>query len=375
MPDPIVTYLEVEEANLIQRFNDDFGDAIVMVTRSLGGRPEATRALMTGIDPLGIDATVTDPSGDHSVRLDFAVDVTVPDHLTEALFDLLARARSASGEDGQTSAEREAAAIASIRTHLTEVVAVEDIHRSLRRITFGGGDLATTFEPNGPDCFFYVLLPPPGRDELTIDRSFSWEKHAQTPVEEQAVGAYYTLRDWRPDAAELDILVVLHGDGGHAGHASSWAATAEVGDPVALWGPRTAFHPPEGTDHLLLVADETGLPAVAGILEWLPDDWTATVVAEVSCPEEDQELPVRDGVEVAWAYRDGRPAGTTSLLVDTTRQLPELSANTYVYGGGESKAMTAVRRHVRDQRGLAREAVSLVAYWRHSSTRDADIED
>ena len=30
--------------------------------------------------------------------------------------------------------------------------------------------------------------------------------------------------------------------------------------------------------------------------------------------------------------------------------------------------MTAIRRHVRDERGLERAAVSLVAYWRHPSS-------
>ena len=30
--------------------------------------------------------------------------------------------------------------------------------------------------------------------------------------------------------------------------------------------------------------------------------------------------------------------------------------------------MTAVRRHVRDERGLDRASVSLVAYWRHAAS-------
>ena len=36
--------------------------------------------------------------------------------------------------------------------------------------------------------------------------------------------------------------------------------------------------------------------------------------------------------------------------------------------------MTAVRRHVRDERGLEREAVSLVAYWRHRTTIDSGTD-
>ena len=121
------------------------------------------------------------------------------------------------------------------------------------------------------------------------------------PPEEQPVGAYYTVRAWRPEVAELDMLFVLHGEG----HASGWAARARRGDPVALWGPRTGYHPPADTDWLLLVADETGLPAVAVILEQLPAGMPARVLAEVADEHEHQDLPVRQGVEVTWLHRDG----------------------------------------------------------------------
>lgn len=260
----------------------------------------------------------------------------------------------------ETEGGRAAAEAARIRTFLTEVVAVTDVGPHLRQITFGGGDLAD-FAPCGPDTFLYLLLPPPGRTELTVGRDFSWEQHARMDEAEKPVGAYYTLRRWRPEAAEVDVHLVLHGD---EGPASAWAQGAEPGDPVALWGPRTAYHPPAGTDHLVLVADETGLPAVAVILEQLPEGWTAQVVAEVADASARQDLPSGPGIEVTWLHRDGLPPGTPDLLVDAVRALPALPGTPYVWGGAESRAMTAVRRHVRDERGLAREAVSLVAYWR-----------
>ena len=51
---------------------------------------------------------------------------------------------------------------------------------------------------------------------------------------------------------------------------------------MVLWGPRAGCRPPPGTEHLLLGADETGLPAVAVILEQLPDAMAAQVIAEVA---------------------------------------------------------------------------------------------
>lgn len=260
-----------------------------------------------------------------------------------------------------------------IRTFLTQVVAVEDVHPHLRQITFGGADLAA-FEPIGPDTFLYVLLPPPGRTELTIDQGFTWEACFRMGDDVRPVGAYYTLRRWRPEAAEVDLLFVLHPvDGDHpGGHASRWAARAQVGDPVALWGPRTSWVPPVGTDGYVLVADDTGLPAAAAILELLPPGTPVELFAEVDALEERHPLPERDGAtRVHWVHRDGAAPGTTTALADAA--VAHLRAGgvpgtaPYVWGGGESRIMTAVRKVVRHELGLAREQVSLIAYWRHAA--------
>ena len=252
-----------------------------------------------------------------------------------------------------------------IRTFLTHVSAVDTIHPHLRQITFAGGDL-TTFEPLGPDSFCYLLLPPPGQDTLGIDQGFTWEQYSQMPPDARPVGAYYTVRRWRSHTSELDMLVVLHGDGGHA---SRWAARAERGDEVALWGPRTAYHPPHDTDSLLLVADETGLPAVAAILEQLPDGMPARVFAEVADRSEQHELPLSPAIEITWLHRNGAPPGTTTLLADAVRGRAWPAGRPYVWGGGESRVMTSIRKYVRKEIGLQRSSVSLVAYWRLGAER------
>jgi NADPH-dependent ferric siderophore reductase len=259
-----------------------------------------------------------------------------------------------------------------IRTHITSVVEIEDVHDHLRRITFGGGDL-DTFEPIGPDSFLYVLVPPPGRRDLTIDQSFSWDSYYSMPDDARPVGAYYSVRRWDPDAKRLEMLMVLHGD---SGPASAWATDrVAVGDPAALWGPRTAYDPPPDTDRFLLVADETGLPAVAAIIESLPATMPVRVVAEVADEWARQPLPARDGVSVTWLHRDGVEAGTTTMLVDAVEMLSAgLGPRVYAWGGAESRAITAVRKHLRREIGLRREQVSMVGYWRHAA-HAADVDD
>jgi NADPH-dependent ferric siderophore reductase len=353
---------------LIPAMNADFADSTLFVARVLGQQPALTAARLTGLTPRGVEMAVTGPAGEAELEVAFAEPVTEPSELTMALLGLVTRARELAGDEGFTSAEREVAQWTSYRTMVAEVVGVEDVHPHLRRITFSGDELAGLELP-GPDAFLYVLLPPPGRTELTVDSSFSWAGYDDMPDDVRPVGAYYTVRRWDPATRRLEMLFVLHGDhdGGGDGPASSWAAKAAVGDPVALWGPRTAFEPPAGTGSYVLVADETGLPAVAAILEWLDPAVPVRVVAEVADAASRQELPERPTVDVTWCHCEGAEAGTTTLLPDAVRSLRPFDDDTYVWGGGESRTLAEVRRHVRRERGLPRERVALVTYWRRAA--------
>lgn len=251
-----------------------------------------------------------------------------------------------------------------IPTHVTSVVGAERISPGFVRVTFGGG--LERFRPVAPDQFVYVLVPPPGRADLVIGTDFRWTDYDELPEADRPVGAYYTVRRHRPEVGELDCDVFLHEP---AGDASAWAASATAGASAALWGPRTAWDPPPGTDRWLLLADETGVPAVAALLESLPAGADVTVLFEVADAE--------DGAQVGGGrclLRDGRPAGTTELLVDAVRSLDLDPAGLYAWGGAESRAMRDVRRYLRTTIGLAREQVSMSPYWRHARHAD-DVED
>ncbi|QXC59672.1 siderophore-interacting protein [Aquihabitans sp. G128] len=369
----IAEQLAAQQVMLLETLNGLYDDATLLVGRILCDRRDATVATARSVTLDGIELHLTGPDGDDVATVPLPAPLNHLDELFLLFFALVIEARERSGEEGTTSVEQVIASASGYRTFLTSVSAVEDVNPHLRQVTFQGGGLTDGFAPVGPDTFLYLLLPPPGRTELTIGADFSWEAARSMPPEDQPVGAYYTLRRWRPEEAELDILMVLHGD---TGPASAWAERVAVGDEVALWGPRTSWSPPAGTDSYLLVADETGLPAVAVILETLPAGVPTQVVAEVDDISTRQELPSGDHITVTWLHRDGAEAGTTTALADTVRSLPQPSAATYVWGGAESRAVTQVRRHVRDTWGLPKDQVSLVGYWRHRAhEHDPDLED
>jgi NADPH-dependent ferric siderophore reductase len=66
--------------------------------------------------------------------------------------------------------------------------------------------------------------------------------------------------------------------------------------------------------------------------------------------------------------RDGRAPGSTTLLADAVRDLTPPAGDGRAWGGGEALAMRHVRRHLREDRGLAAEAVSVLGYRKHRST-------
>ena len=131
--------------------------------------------------------------------------------------------------------------MAATRTFVADVVSVTDVHPHLRRVVVRGDDLAG-FAATGPDTFVYVLLPPPGRDELTIDQTFTWAGFEQLPESDRPVGAYYTVRRWDPASAGVDDA-----DGAprrqRPGVGLGGAGGARRSGGVV--GPRTAYHPPD----------------------------------------------------------------------------------------------------------------------------------
>ena len=248
-----------------------------------------------------------------------------------------------------------------IKTFLTSVARIEPLDPPFTRVTFRGGDLVH-FEPIGPDQFLYLLLPPAGRSELTIDSSFDWNRYREMPESERPIGAYYTVRHHRPDVAEIDIDIVRHG---HEGQVGTWLRRARPGDPVALWGPRMAYAPLAQTEQLLLIGDETALPAIAAILEALeagPGPELVRIIVEL---DRATVLPLnlRAGSTLT---RLDKPSNGSSKLPAEIRSHQYL-AHTYAWGAGEVDLMSQLRAYLRDCVGLRSEQVSMVGYWRRDS--------
>lgn len=249
-----------------------------------------------------------------------------------------------------------------------EVVGVRQLTPHLRRITFGGPDLAGIVSA-GLDQRIKLFFPLPGQTEPVVPEGENWYPEYRTmPEHERPFMRTYTIRYFRPEALELDVDIVLHGD---TGPGSMWAGKAAPGDRVAILAPDAGhtpilgyeFTPPADTDWVLLAGDDTALPAISAIVEAQPAGRTVLAFVEVDSTAEMLPMTSAADVRLTWLSRAGRPAVGGGLLRDAVCrvQLPE--GKPYVWIGSESSAATDLRRHLVSDREIAKELIYFSGYW------------
>jgi NADPH-dependent ferric siderophore reductase len=273
---------------------------------------------------------------------------------------------------------------------------------------------------DGYDTRFKVILPGPTGAMPSIpavaeDYYAAW---LGAPVEVRSPMRTYTVRDIVRDGDDVRLVVdfVVHDDAGHdVGPACHWALSARPGDVIQVIAPHRASSyggtefDPAGRPHLLLIGDETAVPAITRILADLPSGHTGDVFLEVPSYADILDLPTTAGFEVRWVARDGA-AYNRRLVQEVRRHLglpsstefealpseadeadggidvwetPRYSAagedldaqlgrrspghdleDTYAWIAGESWMVKTMRRSLVTELGLERTQVAFMGYWR-----------
>ncbi|GAA0729939.1 siderophore-interacting protein [Dactylosporangium roseum] len=224
------------------------------------------------------------------------------------------------------------------------------------------------FTPQGFDQWFRLFLPRAGQDTLRLPTRTSGLWYAQylaTPKAQRPWVRCYTVRAARPERRELDIDFVMHVDpDGTSGPAAEFALNAEPGEKVGILDQGVGYNPRHPHDWTLLVTDETGMPAVAGICGSLPDDARGLAIVEVPSEADKQDFRVPAGVELRWIVRDGQGVpGRLALAALREAALPRGAL--YGYLAGESSLATGARRFLVEQRGVPKQHLDFIGYWRH----------
>ncbi|WP_225799602.1 siderophore-interacting protein [Streptomyces sp. NK15101] len=244
------------------------------------------------------------------------------------------------------------------------VVHTERITPHMVRVVLGGPGLEDFTADTYTDHYVKLLFAPEG---VAYPEPFDMERiRAEFPREQWPTTRTYTVRAWDPVHRELTIDFVVHGDEGLAG---PWAARAQAGETVRFLGPGGGYAPDPAADWHLLAGDESALPAIAAALEQLPEGARAHVLIEVADAAEEQKLASGTGIDVTWLHRGDRPVGEALVGAVTSLDFPAGDVHAFVHG--EAGFVKELRRHLRLDRGVARERLSISGYWRLGKSDEA----
>ncbi len=241
------------------------------------------------------------------------------------------------------------------------VRAVEPITSRLTRVIVEGPELEGLVAEE-PAASVRLLLPSPGRDGLVVP---TWNGNEfLLPDGSRPVIRTFTPYRTDPVAGTLEVWVVLH----EGGLASDWAAAAPVDGELAVSGPGRGYAIGAGAPGFLLAGDESALPAIAQLLEVLPDGTPVRVLVEVARPEARLALPGSPAATVTW--HDLAPgARPGDALVGAVRAV-DIDPGTRIWVAGEAAAVQRIRRHLFDERGFTRADAVVRGYWKHGRRGD-----
>ncbi|MFW6868483.1 siderophore-interacting protein [Nocardioides sp. CPCC 206347] len=303
-----------------------------------------------------------------------------------------------------------------------EVLRAERVSPSFVRVELGGAAL-TDFGVDGPvlDQRIKVIFPNAAGnlpDFTAADESW-WTSWMEIPEDERGSMRTYTIRDVAGEGDDtrfiVDIVTHEH-DGAHGdaldGVGNAWAQQAAAGQRLIVMAPRRGHDfggiewSPGQASRLLLVGDETALPAIRGVLRDLPADATGAAFVEVPVDGDvPTDVTAPNDVAVSWLPRNGAARGealhaavlahltgeapTEALAVAEDEIDPDLwetpvysssgeevaeatavptgeapYAGLYAWIAGESKVVTGLRRKLVNDLGLDRKQVAFMGYWR-----------
>lgn len=233
---------------------------------------------------------------------------------------------------------------------------VEKVTPRMTRIIFGGEELAN-YGPPKPGGHMKLLFVPDGSDWSPADTE------APRPPSRT-----YTPRRYDPETRELEVEFVHHGNG----LAAVWAQSAKPGDPMFVGGAGGGYDVPEDATQLVLIADDTSLPAAGTILEALPAGCDATVLCEVYDADEERDLSPTAASSPIWLQRGPTNAKPGTLLETAVKESDPPSDGCYYWIACEAATMRRIRDYLVEERGIDLERIHTRGYWKLGETNYPD---
>ena len=250
---------------------------------------------------------------------------------------------------------------------IVEVLRVTELVPHMVRLTFGGEQLEG-FATKGVAEHVRIYLPDAQSGELVLP-VLSPDGFAFPEDRERPVSRAYTPRQWNPRNQELDVDVVIHGDG----PGSAWASSVKAGDTAVISGqPGGAYLPETHVDWYVIGGDEAALPAIGTLTEALPTSMQSYVFIEVLNKQEEQKLTSPSQMRVTWLYRNTTNSSPGRKLAEAMQVVKLPKGDGRIWVSCEAGVMRDIRKHFLDIRGIDRSMLRTQGYWKAGATNHSD---
>jgi NADPH-dependent ferric siderophore reductase len=230
---------------------------------------------------------------------------------------------------------------------------------------FVTGDDLDGFADAAPTSHLKVFLPADGQDEPNLPE-FTPDGAVFADDGPRPTVRTYTPRRYDPATKTLEIQFLLHGEG----PASEWAQRAKPGDKLAVAGPGGRFSLEPVAEYWWLAADESAIPAVATLLDALPETVAADVHLEVDRPDDEIELSAPVKATITWHHRRGGDAfGEELAAAARAASIPD---GARIWVACEAAAMRGIRRYFTRERGIPVAQLTTRGYWRAGQQNHPD---
>lgn len=233
-----------------------------------------------------------------------------------------------------------------------EVQSAERLTPNMVRVTLK----SNIVEGFSPDCIgghFKLIVPE--RDEtakefeaLFEERKFKSEMRT------------YTVRYVRPEAKEIDVDIVVHGDVGRVG---AWAQKAGAGDVVVISSAGDPKLITNNVTRIIAAADMTAFPALATGLEGLASDVQVDSFVEILSGDDKQTGSWANDLNIEWIVKPN-PYEPSEQLIAAIKELEAPDDSTSVFVAGEYSMVASLRSYFRNDLGFDKKRCYISSYWK-----------
>ncbi|MGF6886484.1 NADPH-dependent ferric siderophore reductase [Nocardia sp. GAS34] len=173
------------------------------------------------------------------------------------------------------------------------------------------------------------------------------------------MGELRTYSVWHhdPDAGELHLCVLDHGDGPGA----RWARTAQVGQEVRFRGPEGSFTLRDDAPYHLFAGEETAAVAFGPMLRAIPEDVSIHGAIETATAAD--RLPLARATDLSRPLRGSASAAGSETLLEAIRDLALPPTPGAAYLAGEARTIQMITKHLVSERLWPRRAVRTKPFW------------